>query len=92
MNTEMIKNIDILYGFAFYDHIPLTFDLCLPVNLVFDSSFERVDTRNEWYICWDKVDAEAISTYKDNLESISICLWSDVLSCNTEKCRNASHF
>ena len=87
----LTSNHSIFYGFTFYDHIPISFDLDLPFHFEVsngESSFSGVQQN---FILWDKVSSEEKNLFSVVLDELSLFVFGDVLSCRDLKCSNENH-
>ena len=86
--SNLVSNIEILYGESCQDHIPIYCELNInhPVEITLD---ELTQTGNlEAGMFWDQVTDEQIYLYRNSLEDISIDIWGDVLSCHSVQCES----
>ena len=87
---DLTVNHKILYGMVFYDHLPLYFEMNLPIPVCFAEGlhFSRSPQLN---ISWDKVSESMKKDYCLSLDKLSLAIWDDVLICNKSLCKNNAH-
>ena len=90
-NNNIIKNINIMYGFCFEDHIPISFNLI--INKIVSKN--ATDTINEssilYLVEWNKLSDNDICTYKDNLDYFLNDYNNDALMCEKTNCDLPHH-
>ena len=79
--------IDIIYGFKFYDNIPLI--LGINVNYVVENI--KVPAVHYEFVLWDKITNTDIELYKENLRYFCMDLYNEALYCNNERCNIEMH-
>ena len=88
---DMAKNFDIFYGHAFYDHLPIYFELVMPCQISFPPIDRVSDLPQNGFVHWDKVTEAHKKEYECALELLSLQLTSSVLVCNVQGCSDVSH-
>ena len=71
---DLTVNHKILYGMVFYDHLPLYFEMNLPIPVCFAEGlhFSRSPQLN---ISWDKVSESMKKDYCLSLDKLSLAIW-----------------
>ena len=87
---DLTVNHKILYGMVFYDHLPMYFEMNLPIPVCFAEglNFSRSPQLN---ISWDKVSESMKKDYCLSLDKLSLAIWDEVLICNKSLCKNNGH-
>ena len=91
-SLDLIFNIEVLYGYTFYDHVPLLFNLRVPnavtfasLNANFSHSFDN------FFVDWENLSPLNKEMYSDLLDELSINLLSNSLSCYYDSCDSDAH-
>ena len=87
---DLTKNQQIFYVHAFYDHLPIYFDLNIPHSLNFQKSY-RPSLSQFMSISWDKATDEMKNLYQKDLDDLILYLYDDVLTCNEPNCSSSAH-
>ena len=82
-------HVKVLYGETSDDHILIYCELAFP-NSIFTESINEV-TAVKFNIVWEEVSNDQLESHSSILDTLSIELWPDFLSCNTISCNNALH-
>ena len=91
-HENLISNINVQYGTSLYDHIPFTFNLTLPTNVIFEEIHISQDLISE-FIKWNKLSNANREDYARDLS----CLLSnytnatDIFLCTKNNCNDAKH-
>ena len=90
-HTNLINNINVQYGSTLCDHIPITFNLCLPNNVTVNEIHVSQTLVNE-FIKWDKL---SDANRKDYAHDLSCLLnhysQADIFQCTTNNCNLTDH-
>ena len=90
-SRSLIDSISILYGMTVDDHIPLSFTLNLPYDVIFhQNSDDNVNAFN-YLVRWDKVTDDQLTEYASHLDYFISDYLNDALLCTDESCANQSH-
>ena len=89
-NSSLTTNHKILYGTTVFDHIPLFFNINLPINIKYHNQPISTPSVN-CIINWDKVTVNDKQIYADVLDSLCLELPQDIFCCRNEVCRNPDH-
>ena len=91
-DQAIISDVNILYGDTFYDHIPLSFKLRLPV-LSLDVSPIFIDNHEQkpHIVAWSKVTDYEKNSYSDMLDEIIDNFSNNALRCSELNCSNINH-
>ena len=87
-SQELINNITIMYHTTFYDHIPLLFDVIVPiveVNLQ-EEIFPELS-----YILWDKLQDRELFNFQNNLDACFDNFIPDSFLCGDRNCCDKRH-
>ena len=90
-SRNLIDSISILYGATVDDHIPLSFTLNLPYDVIIHQNInENVDTIS-YSVHWDKVTDDQLVQYASHLDYFISDYFNDAFLCSEENCTNQSH-
>ena len=88
---DLTVNHKILYDMISYDHVPMYFEMNLPILACFavGQTFSRSPQQN---ISWDKMLLESMKKdYCLALDKLSLAIWDEVLICNKTLCKTNDH-
>ena len=88
--SQLVKSHQILYGYTFYDHIPIFCEIPIPCTPNFDL-FRGPPTCDQMSVMWDKVTNDLKTRYCQVLDQYALYLWDNVLACDKSDCNNDSH-
>ena len=89
-NPGIVVNHNIMYGSTVYDHIPISFDLILPLTC--DLKYNIINDRKlPDRINWAVVTDGEKSDFADTLDNLCLEIFHEVLLCNEANCQNESH-
>ena len=87
---DLTTDHKVLYGHAFYDHMPISFNLVLPYRLEFDK-LDNEPAIHYNTVDWSKVDSTRKTRYRDDLDDICLDIWDEVLACDDVNCSRIDH-
>ena len=90
-NLPITANHKILYGFTVYDHIPIYFDLILPVQLCLQFFYYKPPSLINNNVNWDKVTVFDRQNYCKIFDSFILEFSPNVFICRKDVCHDVDH-
>ncbi len=89
-DRDIVDHLQILYGQTFYDHIPISFELKIPMGTEFNIINNRsLDVNN--FIIWDKLSRAERKDYNLNVEVSLGGYLNRALLCSDSNCKSDMH-